>query len=157
NIFKPSFDVFRDWYAKEGWLKANSLIAIANGKDGASGFSKDGGFAATREELYRFADVIFSPVPKDRAYFLGRGTDTVEEVIRKCGSLKPCIHGSDAHIEAKLFRPDEDRFCWIKADPTFEGLKQILHEPEDRVHIGATPPRASDESKVIESVTIRGG
>lgn len=30
--------------------------------------------------------------------------------------------------------------CWIKADPTFEGLKQILNEPEDRVFIGEKPP-----------------
>ena len=29
--------------------------------------------------------------------------------------------------------------CWIKADPTFEGLKQIIYEPKDRVFIGQEP------------------
>lgn len=29
---------------------------------------------------------------------------------------------------------------WIKADPTFEGLKQIIFEPEYRVFIGSNPP-----------------
>jgi len=29
---------------------------------------------------------------------------------------------------------------WIKADPTFEGLKQIIYEPEERVYIGEKPP-----------------
>lgn len=29
---------------------------------------------------------------------------------------------------------------WIKAEPTFEGLKQILFEPEHRIHIGENPP-----------------
>ena len=54
--------------------------------------------------------------------------------------MKPCIHGSDAHDEERLFRPDENRYCWIKSDPTFEGLKQIVYEPEDRVYIGEKPP-----------------
>lgn len=35
----------------------------------------------------------------------------------------PCIHGCDAHGNEKVFSPDADRFCWVKADPTFEGLK----------------------------------
>lgn len=30
--------------------------------------------------------------------------------------------------------------CWIKADPTFHGLRQILNEPEDRVFVGDAPP-----------------
>ncbi|MBO6793050.1 MAG: PHP domain-containing protein [Balneolaceae bacterium] len=29
---------------------------------------------------------------------------------------------------------------WIKSEPTFEGLKQILFEPEYRIHIGANAP-----------------
>lgn len=29
---------------------------------------------------------------------------------------------------------------WIKADPTFEGLRQIIYEPEERVYIGEKPP-----------------
>lgn len=157
NNFKPSFDVFRDWYHSQGWLTTNSLVVISNGKDGASGLSKDAGFSATRDELYRFSQLIFSGNPKDREYFIGRGTDSVEEVVRKAGSLKPCIHGSDAHGASELFAPDQKRYCWIKADPSFEGLRQIVHEPEDRVHIGPSAPQAIDESKVIESVKISGG
>jgi len=155
NNFKPSFDTFRDWYQTEGWLNANSLVALANaGTDGASGLSKDSGFAALRDELYRFSHIIFSAKPKDRLYFVGEGSDTKEEVVRKCGSLKPCAHGSDAHTEERLFKPDLNRYCWIKADPTFEGLRQILHEPADRIHIGETAPHAIDDSKVIARVSF---
>ena len=68
--------------------------------------------------------------------------------------FKPCIHGSDAHEIAHLFRPDYDRFCWIKADLTFEGLKQLLYEPEDRVYIGPTPPILHDAARVICSVAF---
>lgn len=47
--------------------------------------------------------------------------------------------------------------CWIKADPTFKGLRQIIHEPEDRVYLGDTPPsvarasrRATRVARVVE-------
>ncbi|MBP6014315.1 MAG: AAA family ATPase [Alphaproteobacteria bacterium] len=157
NNFKPDFSKFREWYEKQRWLKENSLVVLANGKDGPSGLSKDAGFAATRDELYRFAHFIFSGNPKDRAYFLGLGTDGLEEVVRKCGGLKPCIHGSDAHDAARLFLPDQKRFCWVKADVTFEGLRQLQFEPEHRVFIGPTPPAPIDQSKVIRALRVAGG
>ena len=53
-----------------------------------------------------------------------------------------------------MFKPDQDRFCWIKADTTFEGLKQTLFEPQDRVWIGSTPPISHDEARVIGAIKI---
>lgn len=38
--------------------------------------------------------------------------------------------------------------CWIKADPTFEGLKQIIYEPEQRVYIGENPDTISSKLKL---------
>ncbi len=75
-------------------------------------------------------------------------------MIKKCGSIKPCIHGSDAHTEDKLFSPDQNRYCWIKADATFEGLKQILYEPEsgERVQIGPIEPNQKDGYRVIRKI-----
>lgn len=157
NAFKPSFETLRDWFNENRWLQDNSLIVVSNGKDGASGLSKDAGFSATRDELYRFSHAVFSGNPKDRIYFLGQGSDPIETLIEEKGSLKPCIHGSDAHKVAKLFAPDLDRYCWIKADPTFEGLRQILHEPADRIYLGPTAPTTADSSKVISSVEIKDG
>ncbi len=54
------------------------------------------------------------------------------------------LHCSDAHyfsdatgiIEGKI----GNCYTWIKADPTFEGLKQVIFEPQDRVFIGQEPP-----------------
>jgi hypothetical protein len=157
NAFKPDFVAIRRWLDNEGrWLRRNGFVVVANGKDGPSGLSKDAGFAAVREELYRCADMIFSGNPADRLYFLGQGSDDVAKVKEKNGSLKPCIHGSDAHDEDKLFQPDNDRYCWIKAKPTFEGLRQLLHEPEHRVVVGPTPPSPTDTSKIIDYVTLAG-
>ena len=156
NQFKPSFDIFQEWFNVEAWLKKNSLIAVSNSSnDGASGLNHDDGYKAVRLEIYRFSHIILSSNPNDRTYFLGQGVDTEEELERKINGKKPCVHGSDAHKEEKLFKPDMDRYCWIKADPTFEGLRQILYEPEARVHIGKTISDTRDENRIIKSLHFK--
>ena len=76
----------------------------------------------------------------------------VEVVAKECGSLKPCVHGSDAHKNEEIFEPDQQKYCWIKADTTFNGLKQILYEPEERVKISQTLPDYKAEYYVIDKV-----
>jgi len=83
---------------------------------------------------------IFSSNESDREFYLGKKHDKQEDYMEEFGSFKPCIHGSDAHSYERLCKPDLDRFCWIKADPTFEGIKQILYEPEDRIAIQKLKP-----------------
>ncbi|MDO8618341.1 MAG: AAA family ATPase [Candidatus Daviesbacteria bacterium] len=62
--------------------------------------------------------------------------------------------GSDARSLKNIFEPDEDgNFCWIKADPTFEGLKQIVYEPETRVFIGEEKPKKPINT--IDSITLK--
>jgi hypothetical protein len=52
-----------------------------------------------------------------------------------------------------------DKYCWIKADPTFEGLRQIINEPEDRVFIGALPPKMEEvrrnTTRYLSQINIR--
>jgi ABC-type lipoprotein export system ATPase subunit len=48
----------------------------------------------------------------------------------------PMICCSDNHDIKKYAN---NRFSWIKADLTFEGLRQIIYEPKDRVFIGDEP------------------
>ncbi len=61
-----------------------------------------------------------------------------------------CITSSDAKSLADVGRNN----LWIKADPTFEGLKQIIYEPDERVYIGEEPPRKIERDKIIKSITI---
>lgn len=151
----PDFRVFKEWRDKEKWLKDNSLVAVDLGRgDGTSGLAHDDSFGATRLEIERYADLIFSGNPNDRKHFLGQNKEDREQIIAKYGRLKPCIHGCDAHDNSKILNPDEDRLCWIKADPTFEGLKQIIYEPEDRVFIGRTPPDERYPDRVIKKITL---
>lgn len=152
--FKPDWTAIKAWLDKEQWLRSNSLIGIANGKDGISGLPLDG-FGATRDEVLRWCHFVFSGNPRDREHYLGFKAGTPkEEIIRQYRSLKPCIHGSDAHAVTSLFKPEHDRFCWVKSDPTFNGLRQILWEPEDRVHIGTQPPQPSDRSQQIRKISL---
>jgi predicted ATPase len=44
--------------------------------------------------------------------------------------------------------------CWIKADCTFEGLKQVIYEPTQRVRIQELKPQEKAAYQVIDSVTI---
>lgn len=65
---------------------------------------------------------------------------------------KPCISGSDAHTYSKYGDFPSNRITWIKADPTFEGLKQIIYEPEDRVKIQELNPDDKEDYQVIDKV-----
>lgn len=157
-----SLDVLRSIFEKDTHLRENVIIIVSNkSTDGATGATKHEDFFiskgvsqldATRLSLYQFSDGIFSSREGDRNYFLGKSVDDEKKVIRKCGSLKPCFHGSDAHSNDKIFKPDGNRFCWIKADPTFEGLKQTLYEPEDRVKIQALQPDIKNDRFVISEL-----
>lgn len=71
---------------------------------------------------------------------------------------KPCISGSDAHRFSEYGNYPTNRITWIKADPTFEGLKRVISEPIERVYIGAIPPKLQDvsqySSKYIKSISV---
>ncbi|OMD92143.1 hypothetical protein BSK54_29390 [Paenibacillus odorifer] len=150
NQFKVSINDLKGLIDSDQRYKEKVFIVASNSSsDGISGL-KDNSIGSTRQELYRYAHFIFSGNDKDHQYFLGKGVDTKDEVIRKCGGLKACIHGSDAHDFEKLFKPDLERFCWIKGEPTFEGLRQLLYEPDSRVRIQKDEP---DSKKNIFSLS----
>ena len=151
NQCKIDFSVLKDWFNNENWLNKNSIVVIPAGNDGLGALSFDGGGAAHREEIARFSQIIFSGNPTERNFWLGE-EDT--ETVQRLGGIKPCVHGSDAHSIEEMFNPDQDRYCWIKADTTFEGLRQTLYEPEDRVYIGRTPPLYHDTARIIKSVKL---
>ena len=108
----------------------------------------------TRKVLLQGADAIFSANAKTIAWARGEGGMAAEDVIKEFRSLKPCLHGSDAHKLEDLCKPAGERYCWIKSDTTFEGLKQTVYEPSDRVFIGDAPPNLKHDYQVIDSITI---
>ncbi len=72
-------------------------------------------------------------------YELGQSSDQkgyIDVVFPAIGKRLPMIIGSDNH---KISDYTLKSNCWIKADPTFDGLRQVINEPEGRVFIGDQP------------------
>ena len=118
------------------------------------------------DELDKFSDGFFGNSGNVN-YFLrrNRAEDTTEHT-----KPKPVLSGCDAHSFSQLderlgqvisnsngmiFEP-----TWIKSDLTFEGLKQIIFEPENRVFIGKEPEierRVREHAtKFIKTLNITG-
>lgn len=68
------------------------------------------------------------------------------------GKPKPCIAGSDAHRYVDYGVFPSNQITWIKAEPTFEGFKQIIYEPEQRVKIQPNEPDFKDDKLIIDEV-----
>ncbi|HEY4478830.1 MAG TPA: hypothetical protein VI981_00515 [Candidatus Paceibacterota bacterium] len=117
--------------------------------------------AVAEESDKRVADIYFGCDDKDREYYLNdRGN------VKK---KKPCVSGSDAHSfqdfddkVGKKFLTGGTRYAlptWIKADKTFEGLKQTIHEPRERVFFGEKPEKLldveSNRSRFADSIKVR--
>lgn len=105
-----------------------------------------------RKKIYAQCNGIFSSNPNTIKW--GLEDSTKEEF----STYKPCFWGSDAHDYDKMFKPDMDRFCWIKSDLTFAGLKQVLICPQDRIYIGNIVPEydnyLKNKQNIISNVSI---
>lgn len=94
----------------------------------------------TKKNLLQAAHMLETGSPGTRAWALGEKDISKKEFIKEFGALKASIFGSDAHTLDKICNPPDDKYCWIKADPTFEGLRQIIFEPKHRVRISKEAP-----------------
>lgn len=119
-------------------FKDRYLIIVPADED-LSTFNWKGQGHHMRKTLIQKSHMIFSPNTNTRAFCLGKKHTNVQDFKDEFKSLKPCVHGSDSHCYDSLFEPAEKRYLWIKADPTFQGLRQLLNEPEKRIFIGEEP------------------
>jgi hypothetical protein len=140
--FKVSLDAIKHLFRTESWLRHNCLVAVAGGSnDGTAGLQLDDSYVLTRKEIERFSDIVFASTPTQRAFWLGKHpANDVASIEREYRFLKPCLHGSDSHSDSTTGAPALNRMCWIKGDLTFETLRQVILEPDRRVHIGEAPP-----------------
>lgn len=102
------------------------------------------------DEIDKICDAFFGG-KQNQNYFLKQDRYENNEVALR----KPVISGCDAHSffdmddalgkkYSKTILGIDQIICditWIKAEKSFEGLKQVLHEPEYRIHIGEDAPR----------------
>jgi len=142
-------------------------------QDGWSLIDWDGQDHLTRKILLQKSGMVFSSNRKTRLWCLGKEPymEGEKQFIEEFRTLKACIHGSDAHNIKEIGHPcvlrgddthkcddnpDEcrPRYCWVKADPTFEGFKQLLYEPEERVIVQEQNPTPITSNYTISRAEI---
>lgn len=69
---------------------------------------------------------------------------------------KPVVCGSDAHKISDYGEFPGSKNTWIKSDPTYEGLRQIIYEPKDRVIIQENSPEFDYLKNCFDSFEING-
>lgn len=105
-------------------LKFGEEFLIAACPNGYGGFRPDmteGRSLAVALEIEKRCQIIFGR-PQDRAFFL-------DEARYATAKQKPVFYCSDAHTLTAVGKV----YSWVKAKPTFEGLRQALIEPDLRV------------------------
>lgn len=154
NQFKVNFNQLREVLKSSGWAKENILVAVAGGTgDGTSGV-REAADRVIREEIEKFADIVFGSSDAQREFWLGQRALSREQICDRYRGLKPCLHGSDAHKIDDVASPFGDRFSWIKGGVEFDALRQACIDPENRAFVGATPPKLAMPSQVIAHVEI---
>ena len=153
--FKVNFDQLRKVIHESEWAKKNILVAVAGGTgDGTSGV-RQASDATVRQEIEKFAHIIFSSSPTQREFWLGRRPGvTAEELRARYDGCKPCLHGSDSHDQESVGQPVSNRFSWIKGALEFDALRQACIDPEGRAFVGEQPPQSAMPSQVISDVRI---
>jgi energy-coupling factor transporter ATP-binding protein EcfA2 len=151
DSLKVTFDYLHvvETLEKEEGLKGNFLVWLPYDEYGGIDNidpKNDGYF---KLGLINKTSIIGSSNKKQIDFFLWKSNRHNEEKIKKWLNERqiPCIKGSDAHkidypfgkLKDQSSQPI-DKYCWIKAEPTFEGLKQIIYEPKDRIFIGRENP-----------------
>lgn len=165
NAFKRSLSKNKDDNDKIYW-DYEDIVEFSNNHNGIisihAGSKKNG----IDEQISNYLPVKIA-IKEEYAnsvciYEIGKLEDIDEynkHVFPKIGK-RPLIMGSDNHKPTKY--PNEHNstiFTWIKADPTFEGLKQIINEP-DRVHVGENKPQLLERvetypTKFIKNISIK--
>lgn len=95
------------------------------------------GSIGEKKDIINKADIVFVASESIEKFHLARKKlkdNQVNDLLLDC---------SDAH-DFSSNEETKDRigncFTWIKSNPTFDGLRQIINEPEQRIFVGDIPP-----------------
>ncbi len=108
------------------------------------------GSPSDKRALINGADFIFSASPT-LANALGSKVKLVEQEVNDC-----LLHCSDAHqfydgeYTSKVLG---HCYTWIKSDTTFDGLKQVVYEPQ-RVNLSEINPNQKNNYQYIKEVKL---
>ena len=139
-------EALEEIYGKGAELLDCVLIVTAANNDGIRAERGKKRKLLITDEVDKISDAFFGNA-SNVEYFLS--TDRAEDKTEHT-KPKPVLSGCDAHslseLDERLGQVVSDSSSgivleptWIKSDLTFEGLKQIIFEPRNRVFIGEEP------------------
>lgn len=135
------------------YFKDKHLTAI--GKNEWSDIRWNEQSVADKKSIVNRTHLVFTAADSAQMYEGGRAQLAADNVNAK---LLDC---SDAHHYSDSGKKDRVGNCltWIKADPTFHGLRQTIEEFEERVFVGEEPPKLAtvraNATKYIRSLHIQ--
>jgi hypothetical protein len=133
------------------YLKGKTLTAV--GKTEWESLSWNDQSIAEKKDVINKADLVFISSETPEAAHNAKRKLTEQSVNNL---LLDC---SDSHYNSTVTN-QKDRigkcYTWIKGDPTFEGLKQIVFEPATRILLQDESPPEKTDYNVIDSVKFIG-
>ena len=161
---------FEETFGKKAVRNDHFLVITSANNEGIRAESGKKRKEIISDEIDKFSDSFFGG-HQNVDYFLD--TNRYGNGIK--AKKKPILSCSDAHSFEDIKNFLGKRFVektnkngkdieiikkdvtWIKADPIYEGLKQILYEPEsgERVFIGPQKPDLKDDFKVIRKIKFK--
>jgi ABC-type lipoprotein export system ATPase subunit len=109
---------------------------------------------ATKKDVINKVDFVFISAEDLERFNLAKDKLTERKVNNLLLDCSDAHSYSDANVKDRIGKC----FSWIKADPTFEGLKQILSEPDERIFVGHMTPKMNyvndNKTKYMKSVKI---
>ncbi len=152
NNLCVSLDAIHD-ALRAHYFKNKALTAV--GKTEWADIKWNDQSVAEKKNIINATDLVFvaSASPDEWA--------RAKKVLDDAGVNDRLLDCSDAHSFSTSKEKDRigNCFTWIKADPTFAGLQQILNEPDGRIFVGALPPKLervrADKTRYIRDVSIK--
>ena len=105
---------------------------------------------AEKKNIINSVDFVFTAAETVDAYFAGL------EKLTNAGVNNRLLDCSDAHYNSSSDNKDRigNCHCWIKAETTFEGLRQVLYEPSERKTVSLMYPRSKNTYQIIDHVIL---
>lgn len=129
------------------------IISVHNGQK-SNGLDEEVKHKGTAPKNVRTLDECLGPLKEElmNNYIdicdLGVSDDDNEREFYLKQFNTPSILASDAHRYENI----GSSFSWIKANPSFEGLKQIIYEPITRVSLQTEKPEFKNDYQIIDSI-----
>ena len=105
---------------------------------------------AEKKHIINSVNFVFTAAETVDAYFAGF------EKLTNGGVNNRLLDCSDAHYNSTSV--DKDRIgnchCWVKAETTFEGLRQVLYEPDERKTVSLMTPQDKNSYQIIDHIEL---